>query len=508
MRKTREILRLKWEKGLALRQIARSLNISHSTVKDHLSRAELAKLSWPLPEDMNDNVLEELLFPSRLNRIPSHQPDFAYIHKELRKKGVTLELLWTEYKREHPDGYQYSWFCDLYRNWRGQIDISMRQVHKAGEKLFVDWAGQTVPIVDRDTGETHPAYLFVAVLGASNYTYAEASLTLGLPSWIAVHCRALAFIGGVPLLIIPDNAKTAVVKPDYYEPVVHAAYQEMADHYGTVILPARARKAKDKAKAEKGVQFLENWLLAPLRNRTFFSLFDLNQALRLSLENLNERPFQKLEGSRKTLFKALDKPALKPLPPTQYEFAYWKKAKVNIDCHIQVENNFYSVPYKLVRKQVDVRITATTLEVFFKGERVSSHSRCSGRGQYATDSSHFSPAHRSYLEWTPERLISWAENIGTHTAHLVRRILETKAHPEQGYRSCLGIMRLVKRYSQERLEAACNRALESGACSYKSVNSILEKGLDQVTFGGAVKAFAYSKHANVRGPKYYSDKEE
>lgn len=508
MRKTREILRLKWEKGLAMRQIARSLNISHSTVTDHLARAELAGLSWPLPEDMNDDVLEELLFPSRQNRITSNQPDFAYIHKELRKKGVTLELLWTEYKRECPDGYQYSWFCDLYHKWRDQVDVSMRQVHKAGEKLFVDWAGQTMPIVDRNTGETRPAYLFVAVLGASNYTYAEASLTQDLPSWIGAHCRALAFIGGVPLLIIPDNAKTAVVKPDYYEPDVHATYQEMADHYGTVILPARVRKPKDKTKAEKGVQFSENWLLAPLRNRTFFSLFELNQALRLSLENLNERPFQKLEGSRKTLFEALDKPALKPLPSTHYEFAYWKKAKVNIDCHIQVEKNFYSVPYKLVQKQVDVRITATTLEVFFKGERVSSHALCRGRGQYATDSNHFSPAHRSYLEWTPERLINWAENVGIHTANLVRRILETRVHPEQGYRSCLGLMRLAKRYPQERLEAACSRALESGACSYKSVNSILEKGLDQVPFGGAVKTPTYSKHANVRGPKYYSDKEE
>ncbi|TEB08543.1 Integrase core domain protein [Pelotomaculum schinkii] len=268
--------------------------------------------------------------------------------------------------------------------------------------MFVDWAGQTVPIVDRETGETRPAYLFVAVLGASNYTYAEASLTQDLPSWIAAHCRALAFIGGVPLLIIPDNTKTAVVKPDYYEPDVNAIYQEMAEHYGTMILPARARKPKDKPKAEKGVQFLENWLLATLRNRTFFSLFELNQTLRLSLDNLNERPFQKLEGSRKTLFEALDKPALKPLPPMHYEFAYWKKAKVNIDCHIQMENNFYSVPYKLVRKQVDVRITATILEVFFKGERVCSHPLCHGRGRYATDSRHFSPAHRSYLEWTPE----------------------------------------------------------------------------------------------------------
>ena len=508
MRKTREILRLKWEMGMSRRQIARSLNLSHSTVNDHLARAEIAGLSWPLPEGMTDTALEELLFPSRQGRVPDHQPNFAYIHKELMKKGVTLELLWTEYKRENPDGYQYSRFCDLYHEWRSQIDVSMRGIHKAGEKLFVDWAGLTLPIVDRETGETRPAYLFVAVLGCSNYTYAEASLSQDLPSWIAAHCRALTFMGGVPSLIVPDNPKTAIVKPDFYEPEANITYQELADHYGAVILPARSRKPKDKAKAEKGVQFSENWLLAPLRNRTFFSLFELNQVLSGSLQALNERPFQKLEGSRKTLFEAVDKPALKPLPPTPYEFAYWKRGKVNIDCHVQIENNFYSAPYKYVQKKVDARITATTVELFFKGERIASHPLCFGRGKYATDNSHFSPAHKSYLEWTPERLINWAENVGHQTAQLVRRILETRTHPEQGYRSCLGIMRLAKRYPQERMEAACRRALESGACSYKSVNSILEKGLDQVPFSGAAKAPTYSKHANIRGPQYYSEKEE
>jgi transposase len=507
MRKTREILRLKWEMGMSRRQIARSLNLSHSTVNDHLARADLAGLSWPLPEGMNDDALEELLFPSRLGRVPDHQPNFAYIHKEFMKKGVTLELLWTEYKRENHDGYQYSRFCDLYHQWRSQIDVSMRGIHKAGEKLFVDWAGMTLPIVDRETGETRPAYLFVAVLGASNYTYAEVSLSQDLPSWIAAHCRALTFIGGVPSLIVPDNPKTAIVKPDFYEPEAHITYQELADHYGTVILPARVRKARDKAKAEKGVQFSENWLLAPLRHRTFFSLFELNQALSIGLEEMNSRPFQKLEGSRKTLFESVDKPALKPLPDAPYEFAYWKRAKVNIDCCVQIENNFYSAPYKYVQKKVDARITATTVELFFKGERIASHPLCYGRGKYATDSSHFSPAHKSYLEWTPERLINWGETAGPQTAQLVRRILETRAHPEQGYRSCLGLMRLAKRYPQERMEAACRRALESGACSYKSVNSILEKGLDQVPYGGAVRTPTYSKHANIRGPQYYSEEE-
>jgi len=486
MRKTREILRLKWEMGMSRRQIAKSLNLSHSTVNDHLARVELAGLSWPLPEDMTDDALEELLFSSRKSRFPDQQLNFAYIHKELMKKGVTLELLWTEYKRENPDGYQYSRFCDLYRQWRNQIDVSMRQVHKAGEKLFVDWAGLTLPIVDRETGETRPAYLFVAVLGCSNYTYAEASLSQDMPSWIAAHCRALTFMDGVPSLIVPDNPKTAILKPDFYEPEVHNTYEEFAEHYGTVILPARVRKARDKV----------------------FSPFELNQVLSESLRALNERPFQKLEGSRKSVFETVDKPALKPLPDTPYEFAYWKKGKVNIDCHVQIENNFYSAPYKYVQKRVDARITATTVELFFKGARIASHALRSGRGNYATDDSHFSPAHKSYLEWTPERLINWAKTFGPQTADLVQRILETRTHPEQGYRSCLGIMRLAKRYPQERMEAACHRAIESGACSYKSVNSILEKGLDQVPFSGAAKAPTYSRHANLRGPQYYSGKEE
>jgi transposase len=505
MRKTKEILRLHWEMGLGQRQIARSLGISHSTVKDHLCRAEAAGLIWPLPDDLNDETLEEMLFPRSKQRSNEERihPDLNYIHRELRKKGVTLQLLWMEYKRENPQGYQYSRFCQLYHQFKNQLHVSMRQVYNAGEKLFVDWAGQTVSIIDKETGETRQASIFVAVLGASNYIYAEASLSQDLPSWIKAHCQTFEFLGGVPSLIVPDNTRTAVTKPNYYEPEVNITYQEMASHYGTVILPARPRKPRDKAKVETGVQIVEHWLLAPLRSRIFFSLFELNQALRTSLQELNQRPFKKMEGSRQILFETLDKPALKPLLATPYEFARWKKARVNIDCHIQVENNFYSVPYHLVHKQVEARISANTVEVFYQGQRIASHLISLGKGRFKTESCHLPPAHKSYREWTPEKLISWAQNIGPKTGELVHAILASRPHPEQGYRSCLGLMRLGRNYSPERLEAACNRALTSGTSSFKSVASILEKGLDQIPISRLDQPAVIIEHANLRGPEYY-----
>ncbi|MEW6439287.1 MAG: IS21 family transposase, partial [Pseudomonadota bacterium] len=391
------------------------------------------------------------------------------IHRELRRKGVTLQLLWQEYKQDHPDGYQYSQFCEHYRRWRRTIDITMRQEHRAGEKLFVDWAGQTVGVVDSATGEIRQAYIFVAVLGASNYTYAEASWTQDLASWIAAHTRAFEFFGGTPAIIVPDNLTTGVSRPCRYEPDINPAYHDLAQHYGTVVIPARVRKPKDKAKVENGVLQVSRSILAELRNRTFFSLSELNQAIREGLETLNYRPFQKLEGSRYSHYISLDRPALKPLPTERYEFAQWKKARVNIDYHIEVDANYYSVPYQLIRRQVDVRLTSTTVEVLYKGKRVASHGRLYDKGRYSTVFEHRPPAHQKYLQWTPERLINWANTIGPDTAQMVQTIMRRRPVPEQGFRSCLGLFRLGKRYSPERLEAACARALALGAYSYKSV---------------------------------------
>jgi transposase len=507
MRKIEEVLRLHWELGLAQRQIARSCNLSRSTVSDYLSRARIAGLSWPLPAELNETSLEALLFPGNVSYVKARpEIDFSLVQRELRHKGVTLQLLWSEYKKENPEGYQYSQYCELYRRWAKTLDASLRQVHRAGEKMFVDYAGLTVPIVDPKTGEVRAASIFVAVLGASSYTYAEATLSQDLSSWINSHCRAFNFFGGVTQIIVPDNTKTGITNPCAYEPDLNPTYQEMAAHYGAVIIPARPRKPKDKAKAEKAVQTVEGWILAPLRHRTFFSLGELNQAIGEILDELNRRPFQKMEGCRKELYETLDKPALKPLPSKAYEFAQWKKAKVNIDYHVEVAHNYYSVPYQLIEKTVDVRITANTVEVLFKGRRVSVHTRSYRRGEYSTCHQHRPPAHQKHLEWTPARLLSWAESIGPHTAQMAQRVLSTRPHPEQGYRSCLGLFRLGQRYSNPRLEAACRRALSLGSFSYKSVKSILVKGLEQLPIEEAQPPSPAVCHPNIRGAGYYQAK--
>lgn len=510
MRKVKEVLRLKHEVGLGLRQIARSCGLSHSTVSEYLGRAEVAGIGWPLPADLDDAALEARLFPGN-GEDPTRcrpEPDWAEIHQELRKKGVTLHLLWLEYKAQNPDGYQYSRFCERYHHWRQLLDIPMRQVHRAGEKVFVDWAGLTVKVADPQTGEVREAYVFVGALGASNYTYAEASFQQDLPAWIMAHCRMFEFFGGVTRIIVPDNPKTAVIKACRYEPGLNLTYQEMAAHYGTVIIPARPGKPRDKAKVETAVQVAERWVLAPLRHRTFFSLAEVNQALREGIEALNNRPFQKLPGCRRTLFESLDKPALKPLPARRYEFAEWKKAGVNIDHHVEVADNFYSVPYQLVQQAVEVRLTATTVEILYRGQRVAAHTRVFGKGQYVTNDHHRPTAHQKHLEWTPDRLVHWAESVGPNTGRLVQVILASRPHPEQGYRSCLGIIRLAKHYSVPRLEAAAGRALALGAHSYHSVKSILGKGLDRLPLEAEVSGPAPIPHQNLRGADYYSQNKE
>jgi len=508
MRKIKEILRLSWGMGLGRRQVARSLCISHSTVIECIDRALKAGLSWPLPGDLDEGTLEGLLYPPCAQDKPPGRalPDFEYIHRELRRKGVTLQLLWEEYREVWPEGYRYSRFCELYRRWKGKLDVTLRQEHRAGEKVFVDYAGQTVPVVDGSTGEVREASIFVAVLGASNYTYAEASQGQDLASWISSHVRAFEYFGGVPEIIVPDNLRTGISRSCRYEPDLNPTYNDMAVHYGTCVIPARVRAPRDKAKVEAGVQLVECWILARLRNRTFFSMEELNEVISDLLESLNTRKFKKLDTTRRALFLSMEKPALKSLPRSRYEYAQWKKARVNIDYHIEVEGHYYSVPYQLVHKAVEVRYTSTTLEVIYKGRRVATHRRSYRRGAFTSLNEHRPRSHQKYLEWTPSRIIRWARDTGPHTAKVVETILRTRPHPEQGYRSCLGILRLGRRYTGERLEAACARAAKLRAFSYKSVKSILATGLDRepVKDDSETKDRPSVHHDNVRGAEYYN----
>lgn len=511
MRRIREVLRLKLGLGLTDRQVARSCSLARSTVAEYVRRAKEADLNWPLPEELDDTKLEDRLFWETTRRPPGSQskPDFKSIHIELRNhKHVTLQLLWQEYKEANPGGYQYSQFCDLYRVWAKKLDLVLRQPHRAGEKLFVDYAGPKVAIVNPATGETTQASIFVAVLGASNYTYAEAVASQDLASWIRSHIRAFEYFGGCPAIVVPDNPKTGVIRPCWYEPELNPTYAEMAAHYGVAVMPARPRKPRDKAKVEGGVLIVERWILAALRKRTFFSVGELDQAVGELLVHLNQRPFRKLPGNRADWFANLDRPALRPLPAEQYSYAEWKQAKVNIDYHVELERHFYSVPYSLVGQYVDLRYNSATVEVLHRGARIASHIRSYQPGSATTLNEHRPQSHQQYLSWTPSRLRDWASKAGAATGAVADAILKSRRHPEQSYRSCLGLIRLGDRFGRERLEAACARALKFQACSYKSVKSILETGSDRQLDSQPLSETSPLVHENIRGGCYFEGGKE
>jgi transposase len=504
MRRIREILRLK-HGGASDRQIARSLDVARSTVGVTLDRVAAAGLRWPLPATLTDRVLEAMLYAG--NGAPQGarrktEPDWAYIHHELRRPGVTLLLLWDEYRGREPDGYGYSRWCELYRAWEGRLSPTMRQSHPAGERLFVDYAGQTVELIDAGSGEIRAAQIFVAAMGASNYTYAEATWTQSLPDWIGAHIRALAFMGGVPAQLVPDNPKVGVDRANWYEPGLNRTYLDLATHYRTAILPARARKPRDKAKVEVAVLVVERWILARLRNGRFFSLAELNRAIAELVVDLNARPMRRLGVSRRDLFIELDRPALKALPAEPYEYAEWRVRRVGLDYHVDIDGHYYSVPHRLIREQLDARITERMIELFHKGERVAVHLRGGGRGRHTTIAEHMPSSHRRYTEWTIERIHRDAAAIGPSAAALTTLILESRPHPEQGYRACIGILRLARQYGAERLEAACDRGLDIGARSYGSIQSILKHGLDRPP-RPASQGELLPDHPNIRGPRYY-----
>lgn len=506
MRYVRDILRLKHQNQLSVREIAGSCGLPTSTVGDYLQRAQAAGLSWPLPEGMSDpELVERLMKPATASPDVSQGkslPDWSVIHEQLRRKGVTLQLLWQEYRQTYPEGYQRSRFCQLYRSWAKTLDPVLRQVHEPGQKMFVDWAGLKVPVQHSD-GSISQASLFVAVLGFSNKTYAEAFPNEQLEHWIKGHCQAFKYFGGVSRALVPDNPKTAVTRPCRYEPQLHRTYEEMATHYGTVIIPARIKKPRDKAKVETGVQIAERQLLAPLRDQRFFSVSEINQALRPLLEKLNAQPFQKLEGSRNSWFESQEQAALLPLPPTPFEVATWTKGKVNIDYHLSVEGHFYSVPYQLIHQELEARSTATTVEIFHHAKRVAVHPRSYLPGKFTSLHEHRPKSHQRYLQWTPSRLVEWASKTGPQCGKVVERILQEKPHPEMGYRSCVGIIRLGKGVGTQRLEAACARALRFNTCSYQSIKSILENGLDRQETEPELP-LSSPDHPNVRGQAYYA----
>jgi len=511
MRQIREVLRLQQSCGKSQRDISASTGLSKGSVSDYQKRARTAGLTWSEAESMTDTEVEARLFKGvgRNEPPPRVAIDFEWVAREMRKAGVTLQLLWIEYRDAatarggDARPYQYSQFCDLYRDWRKKLPLVMRQEHRAGEKVFVDYSGKRPVIVDAATGVATDVELFVAVLGASNYTYAEATRSQQLPDWLGAHMRALEYFGCAPAIVVPDQLKSGVTIPDLHDPDVNASYADFAAHYGAAVIPARPAKPRDKAKVEVGVQIAQRWILARLRNRRFFSLDELNVAIAELLEDLNVRPFAKLEGCRRSAFEAIDRPAMRPLPSRRYTPATWARARVNIDYHIEFDHRLYSVPHALVRREVEVRATASTVEILHDGRRVASHMRSHGRkGTAVTDVNHRPKSHRDYGDWPPSRVIDWAASIGTSMQKVVEEILASRPHPEQGYRSCLALLRNAKTYGRERTEAACARAIEIGSPSRKSVEMILKRGLDRVARDSST-APAIGHHENIRGGDYY-----
>ena len=503
MRKLSEVLRLSLEQKVSVRMIARSCCLARSTVSDYLGRAKVAGLGWPLPEGMDEELLERLLFPVRETSAPRPALNMAYLRNEMRKQSVTLQLLWEEYRSHTPDGYSYSQFCQLYGDWVGKQAISLRQEHRAGEKLFVDFAGDTIPIHDPRTGEISQGHVFVGVLGCSNYTYAEVTATEKLPDWIGAQVHALEDIKGVPLVVVPDNTKAAVRSPCWYDPDINLTYQEMAEHYGFTVIPARVRKPKDKAKVENGVLIAERWILARLRHHIFFSIAEANEAVSKLLIWMNAKPFKKLPGSRKSVLEEMERPVLKPLPERPYEFAEWKQVAVNIDYHVDVEGHYYSAPYQLIQQRLMARITRHGVELLHKGKRVAAHVRSHQKGRHTTLTEHQPPAHQKYLEWSPERLISWAGKIGPNCAEVARQILASRPLVVHGYRPCLGMIRLGKPYGDERLERACARALKLNIATFHRIENLLKTGRDKVAMPEPDSPCPVTVHDNVRGAGYY-----
>jgi len=513
MGKLRQILRLRYFAGIeSSRTIAKSLRCGKTTVNEYLAKAREAGITrWEELDPLDHNELRkrlglELTFET--HKQPSKPlPDWMTIHEELRNRDVTLALLWTEYRDEHPDGYQYTQFAEYYRRWRGKLALVMRQTHPPGKKGFIDFC-DGIPITDRNTGEKTPTQLFVGAMGASSYTFARATHSQKLPEWVDVNKKFLEFLGGVPAILVPDNLKSGVKSPCRYEPEINATYEEMAEHYGTAIIPARVRHPRDKAIAENAVLQAQRWIIAVLRKRTFYNLAEINHAIETEcLPKLNNKPMRGYGKSRRELFLTIDKPALKPLPQTPYEYAEWKKVRLGLDYHIRYDDHFYSAPYQLYREELMARATIRTLEIFFKGKRVASHLRSSVKFGKTTLKEHMPSHHRAYAEWTPERIMNWASTVGQSVAKVVDKMLEERAHPEQAYQAAIGLIKLADIYGKDRVEKAATKALMIASPRFKTIKTMLQNKMEEVDLNtptvepdGQLLLIAQE---NVRGGGYY-----
>jgi transposase len=501
VRKIKEVLRHRLTLGLSRAQTARALGIGRTTVGEYESRFKSSGLTFPLPETLDDAALEEKLFPKSVPAGTRQVLPLEYLAKEMKRPNMTLALLWEEYKKAHPEGYQYSQFAKLYRDYQKTLSYSMRQDHKAGEKGFVDF-GEGLRILDRVTNETVPTNLFVHTWGASSCLFATATRSQDSKSWIEAHVACFDYFECIPKTLVPDNLKAAVIKACRYEPDLNPIYADLAAHYGFCVLPARPRRPKDKAKVENGVLLAKRWILARLRDRVFYSLEELNSAIRILVDEFNDRPLKKLGISRRALFLELDKPNALKLPEHPFEFAQWKSVRVGVNYHIEFERHFYSVPYTLIHQELEVRATLSVVEIYKDGQRVLTHQRNYKEHGYTTKKEHMPPSHQKYLEWTPERILEWARKYGPSVKELIEKIMAARAFPEQAYRSCLGIIRLANHYSPDRLDSACRRALSYHLLNYRGVKNILEKGLDKKEEVQGARVLI--RHENLRGPEYYN----
>jgi transposase len=524
MRSVREVLRLKWVLGRTDTEVAAGVRCARSTVAEMVRRAREAGIdAFPEADALSDAELEARLYPRLAHAgaaafaLPRNRPlpEWSELHAEMKRRGnekLTLSLLWAEYRAEHPNGYGQTQFFEYYARWKKKLVLSMRQEHRAGEKAFVDYY-DGIAITDPVTGERKKTELFVGCLGASSYTFAEASFSQDLPSWLLSHVRIFEFFGGVPAIVVPDNLKSGVTRPERYEPEINPSYQDLVSHYGCCVIPARVRKPKDKCKVEAAVLVAQRWILARLRNRVFHSLSDMNAAIAECLALVNDRKMRGLNKSRHELWLDIDRPALKPLPATRYEFAEWRKARLQINYHVRLDDHFYSAPYAFIHKELWCRSSAEMIEIFHQGARIASHPRSFAQFKYSTDPAHMPPAHRGVAEWTPERITTWAAKIGPAAADVVDRILRSKDHPQQAFNAALGAIRLANQFTPERLEAACRRAIAIGSPSYTTLKTMLKNRMESAEQPSAessspaasprTEQLSLAIGQNVRGKGYY-----